>query len=985
MTALRRWIENLKQDQQLREDILDPESDPIPLLEDGITGLIARMDEASSELDQLFRTSSGFFGEAVAEIVVSKQIDSHADPNLESKLRTLTDENATLRQQLSEQGTAHRASLTQIEETHQQRYQALHNRQAELQEELVRLRTDLEEEMLARQGLTTDLEERIREHERDHEDQAEVIASLQVDMVQEKDRATDLGVRLQEALLDVDGLKSAEQAHVAQVQSLQDERSKLLQQVSDVQNTSQQLESQIAGMKAELDATTQQLDQARMERDAMLKDQTAEAERVMRDHIAEADGDRAVLEHQNLTLTKQVEDLRIEMEQKITAVKNTSIRTADGLKAELSFTKAQLRDSQRRETVIADELAMAKDTAQAMTQKDAHQADVAKDAVTLAAKYYDTCQRIMSTIAASSTISASTHITRPKSPQSIPALSDDQPMRDSILVRSLATAGSFDLANFSDAVNKTISLVKKLNKSCRHYRDHARNKISFTAFAKGDLALFLPTRNATTRPWMAYNVSAPHHFLKVQPEKAEAWKNRDSIIARIVGTEEAEAGDVSCQSLRARTIVADGQTVSTNPFGLAEGLRFYIHQVEEYTPSSTIRTPRRSASTAYTERPLESAANVSELFTTRPSASEPLLQTFSSPAERKDYFPLVRPAVDVDRVDGSSLSTKTVQPYPNTGKPLSPETKPIPSETPKTTTPPSDTVHTASPESQTTPAGDPAKLSPVFESFTPPEPIPAPPPTARPAPPFAIRPASSGSSVPVRPPSQSSNHARPPSQASTHARPPSTRSAFGSSVPKKESPLFAPASFGRPVSVASSGGSWTQPSVLSNVVGRTSLAPAMALTTSADSKIAGSSGKPGEQTLTRKASMEMRGGPAPPTVTRVPSSGALFSFDDFRASPEIPSPLSREISRPDQAVAGGSRRTSTNKVAGLGIDRVDSRGSAGTGTSPSENAQLGTSAQGSSKFWTLGRKSSAGMTKRGDEDGGDKKQTARDILKRFDQ
>jgi autophagy-related protein 11 len=511
--GLTKWIQSLKDDVELQNAITDEESDPVPYLSRGVEDMIARMDEATLQLDELIERS-GMFLQVPADPVLPHESKSQG---------RLAEENAVLRQQLADRQAEHSQYLRQAENDHTRH---------ELQDELARLRTELAGETLARQALSAELRETTR-------DQSDMVAALQAELVQEKDRSTDLGVRLQEALLDVDGLKSAESTMRSQVQALQDERSRLHQTVSDMENGSRQLQSQLAGIQAELEATAAQLGQARTERDAAMKNQSAEAERLMRDHIAEADGDRAVLEHQNLTLSKQLEDLRIEMEEKITAVKNTSIRTADGLKAELSFTKAQFRDVQRRETILADELAMAKDTAQAMTQKEAHHADVTRDAVTLATKYHDVCLRIITAITASSTISASTHI-RPKSPT--PAV--DKPI-DSLLGRSLATADAFDLEYFADAINKTISLVKKLSKHCRNYRDVAKNKISFTAFGTGDLALFLPTRNAATRPWMAYNVSAPHHFLQVPSDKLELWKTRDSIIARIVGTEEAVAGDVS--------------------------------------------------------------------------------------------------------------------------------------------------------------------------------------------------------------------------------------------------------------------------------------------------------------------------------------------------------------------------------------------------------------------------------------------------------
>jgi autophagy-related protein 11 len=419
---------------------------------------------------------------------------------LSTQLRVAQQEKAEQERRIVEIEKAHQETMRQMEQSTEQRISSLQNRLAEMQEELVRLRTDLGEELLARQALSTELNERSREQDdrqREQDDQMELITALQVELAQEKDRATDLGVRLQEALLDVDGLKNAEQTLIAQLQGLQDERTKSLTLASETELEKQSLRSEIAGLQAIIESTSSQLDVAQQERDAALRNQSAEAERVMRDHIAEADGDRAVLEHQNLTLTKQLEDLRIETEEKVTATRNTSVRLADGLKAELSFTKAQLRDAQRREAVLADELAMAKDTATSVNQAQSHHLDVSRDAVSLASKYHETCQRLLGLINASSTISgpAARSQSPPKSPPhsnlgtSINAAgnADGEQLRESTLIRSLAPAQQFDLVAFAEAVTRTIGLVKKWSKSCKQYREFARNKITFGNFSKGDL------------------------------------------------------------------------------------------------------------------------------------------------------------------------------------------------------------------------------------------------------------------------------------------------------------------------------------------------------------------------------------------------------------------------------------------------------------------------------------------------------------------
>lgn len=403
-------------------------------------------------------------------------------------------EKAQHEQQIAELQAAHRQEVNGIHDRHERSTEALQLRQGELQEELVRVRNDLEDEMLARQALSAQLEENTRDQEdrqREQEDHNELVTALQAEVAQEKDRAIDLGVRLQEALLDVDGYRNAEQNLQCKILALQEERSRSARAISDAQNQAKAVETQIAGLKAELESTTAQLTQAQAERDTALKNQSAEAERMMRDQIAEADGDRAVLEHQNLNLTKQLEDVRQEMQDKLAAARNQAIRQADGLKAELQFTKAQLRTSQQKETVLADELAMTKDRAEQSETHAVRQHVIAKDAVGVVGLYHETCMKLLNTINASSSISgsSSTLINKPAREQTkTEHVVDNGDLKDSAaLTSSLAVAQAFDLVVFTEAVQKTINLVRKYVKSCKSYRDLARNRISFTNFAKGDL------------------------------------------------------------------------------------------------------------------------------------------------------------------------------------------------------------------------------------------------------------------------------------------------------------------------------------------------------------------------------------------------------------------------------------------------------------------------------------------------------------------
>ena len=64
---------------------------------------------------------------------------------------------------------------------------------------------------------------------------------------------------------------------------------------------------------------------------------------------------------------------------------------------------------------------------------------------------------------------------------------------------------AFNHDNLLEAIKDTGSTIRKWQKQCKEYRDRAKGKISFRNFSKGDLALFLPTRNRSSKPWAAFN------------------------------------------------------------------------------------------------------------------------------------------------------------------------------------------------------------------------------------------------------------------------------------------------------------------------------------------------------------------------------------------------------------------------------------------------------------------------------------------------
>lgn len=165
---------------------------------------------------------------------------------------------------------------------------------------------------------------------------------------------------------------------------------------------------------------------------------------------------------------------------------------------------------------------------------------------------------------------------------------------------------SFDMTAFSEAIIKRVKeadhTARKWQREARAYRDkshraqsEAHEKIAFRSFREGDLALFLPTRNQATRPWAAFNVGAPHYFLREQD--SHKLRTRDWLLARISKVEERVV-DLS-KSINGINLVSDGKSLGAasdggtslddeNPFELSDGLRWYLLDAAEEKPGAPI-------------------------------------------------------------------------------------------------------------------------------------------------------------------------------------------------------------------------------------------------------------------------------------------------------------------------------------------------------------------------------------------------------------
>ncbi|KAF8267063.1 autophagy-related protein 11-domain-containing protein [Lactarius quietus] len=144
--------------------------------------------------------------------------------------------------------------------------------------------------------------------------------------------------------------------------------------------------------------------------------------------------------------------------------------------------------------------------------------------------------------------------------------------------RAIEVLRSFDHDGFLQAITKTGSTIRKWQKHCKNYRERSKGKISFRDFAEGDLALFLPTRNSPTRPWAAFNVSYPHYCLLENGSLTEQLKTREWLVARITSILER---------------VVDPNDPESNPYGLGDGVKYHMLQVEDWTQPSKQRPSKK--------------------------------------------------------------------------------------------------------------------------------------------------------------------------------------------------------------------------------------------------------------------------------------------------------------------------------------------------------------------------------------------------------
>lgn len=252
-----------------------------------------------------------------------------------------------------------------------------------------------------------------------------------------------------------------------------------------------------------------------MEKDRLLKAQSLEHDRIIRDHIAEADGDRAVLDRQFSELQAVLEHKERELKD-LQGDLDISNSDAAGLREELQRVERELREARHIERLLRDDLkagrASQHEFEQTMENGNrlvAQILDVAINFRNCHVKALHSAQAMTqhpgSTRHAATTLADSTFSVGGFRHGIIGPPDEPPPIDPSDPTVALDALREFDHDHFLEAITKVGSTIRKWQKQCKEYRERAKGKISFRNFAKGDLALFLPTRNSVSKPWAAFN------------------------------------------------------------------------------------------------------------------------------------------------------------------------------------------------------------------------------------------------------------------------------------------------------------------------------------------------------------------------------------------------------------------------------------------------------------------------------------------------
>ncbi|KAI9458624.1 putative peripheral membrane protein [Lactarius psammicola] len=534
--------------------------------------LVDRMDALESGFDRIAERSLLSSSRLALSRRRLSDADEQAFQELTENLRDLEGKKADSEAVFNEERRALKAEIDHLKE--QLRSASTDHEQTErFERELRQARAQIDSEVTARRIMEDRHQDLLSNVERQRQELSEALAE-----------ATSQTKAAEEA----EEIRALETRNAAKIAKLLEDQDETLRNLEQARARGENLEAQVDTMCKERAEMKTALKDASEDKDRLLRAQASEHDRQLRDYVAEADGDRAVLEHQFFELRAEVEDLERQLKE---ATAQVEMKETDSvrLREELQRLERELRDARNVEGVLREDIR----TGRISQSEFEHKVEAAERLIaqlletsiayrTAHFKALTVAQGAISHPSISKSVGQLTesHIFPTSARHGSTSPHDEPPPVDpSDPAGAVEILRSFDHDHFLEVVSKTGSTIRKWQKQCKEYRERAKGKISFRNFAKGDLALFLPTRNSISKPWAAFNVSFPHYFLQATGHLAEQLKTREWIVARITSITER---------------VVDPKDPSSNPYGLGDGVKYYMLEVEDWTQPGTSKRRQTS-------------------------------------------------------------------------------------------------------------------------------------------------------------------------------------------------------------------------------------------------------------------------------------------------------------------------------------------------------------------------------------------------------
>ncbi|KAI0792411.1 putative peripheral membrane protein [Abortiporus biennis] len=618
----------------------------------GLEKMIGKMDSLETGFDRIAERSL-------------TEVDEQAYVELEAQISELArakDEQQhifdTERQSLEAEISHLRATLEDTEVARSRLERDLHSAKASLESESTSRRI---------------LEQRKFELSSEALSQRETLATALSEATEKTKEAEYLRQELSRVRAEFEEVKDLESRNAQKITKLLEEQANALGRLEEARARGEDLEAQIASARAESDEVKLALLESGKEKDRLLRAQASEHDRLLRDHIAEADGDRAVLEHQNLELKAALEDIQRQLKD-VHAQADMTNSDAIGLREELQRVEHELREARHVERVLREDLRAGRASQSDYELKLENSNRLVAQILDVALQFRESHVKAFSAAQAMSSHPFSKAVAPGSSMTdsgfanirrgTVNHMDEPSPIDPSDPAAALEALRAFDHDQFLEAINKTGSTIRKWQKQCKEYRERAKGKISFRNFAKGDLALFLPTRNSVSKPWAAFNVSFPHYFLNATGQLAEQLKTREWIVARITSMTER---------------VVDYKDASSNPFGLGDGVKYYMLEVEDWAQNNTATKRRSGGKKHTTESP--STGTTPEPPTGPPETEVEEAFTVTRPPNSK-LFPSPSRVTSPPSAGPSSLSRLLAQASPSERLSSEPTSSPDAMKTP---------------------------------------------------------------------------------------------------------------------------------------------------------------------------------------------------------------------------------------------------------------------------------------------------------------